>query len=244
MTKWSIFYDNGERGAGFLSQSGNTAGMEWFRCRGRAFLYAFLSAVFSDHLTGDRMRQLVLSDDLDALLGGLDNLHMEEAVIIRKNLEPLVTDWTIVEVDNLELELQKEFTRLFLLPAGVHPYESVYLGSRKLLMGKPWEKVREFYRSLGLEKNGSQMHPEDHIAVELGFMASLAYMSAEARGKKQREVLEIEREFLLEHPARWFPELARDIRARCNQEQFYYKAAQVLENLLILDQKLLDTMEK
>jgi putative dimethyl sulfoxide reductase chaperone len=221
-----------------LSQIAKAGTKGWLNSRGRAFLYAFLSAVFSDHLTSDKIHMLLHSPDLGSLAGGLADLSFEEAGTINTYLQEIVTEWTNAGADQ-ELEVQKEFARLFLLPEGVHPYESVYLGKKKLLMDKPWERVRAFYRSLDLEKDPSQLHTEDHIAVELGFMASMAYMSAEASGKTQKDLLAIENEFLLEHLGRWGPVLASDIRGKCHREQFYFKIAQIMESLLALDKVIL-----
>jgi TorA maturation chaperone TorD len=205
--------------------------------KGRAFLYAFLSAVFRDHLTVGWIENILGSGELQLVLAGTDEKGCPEKNEIREILQAVVKDWTNMNSEK-ELNLQKEYARLFLLPEGVHPYESIYLGKKKLMMDRPWEKVREFYRRLGLEKERSELHPEDHLAVELGFMASLAYMTVEAKGGKIKDLLSIQEEFLQEHPGKWVHLLAADLLGKTKEGDFYQSVAQILDAFVRLEKRL------
>ena len=109
------------------------------------------------------------------------------------------------------VRLRKEFARLFLLPGGVKPYESIYRGKHSMLMQEPWVEVREFYTSRGWKLDDSPL-PEDHAAVELSFMAHLL---AEDR-------LSDANAFFCDHIGRWMPDLFRDIYT--NQYADFYQS--------------------
>ncbi len=208
--------------------------MDWLTSRGRAFLYAFLSTSFRDHFTLEKMQRIMNAEDLAILTSHLARLDLPEAPRVSTALAAVTAAWQKADAYQ-ELELQKAYARLFLLPGGVHPYESIYLGNQNLLMDKPWEKVRQFYRNLGLEKDTAELHPEDHIAVELGFMSSLAYMTAAAGKGSRQDLLAIQCEFLIAHLNRWAYQLACDIRGKCCGEDFYWLVSELLDGLLTLD---------
>lgn len=206
----------------------------WYKSRGRALIFALLSALFYDHLTMERISRLLVSPDLKSFFSEISMIRHPLARQTEEGVTGVIGYLSRVGRDE-ELRLQKEFARLFLLPGGVYPYESIYRGTQQLLMDKPWEEVRKTYRSLGLEKDSSEFLPEDHIAVELGFVASLAYMTSEARGRALKDLQGIQLDFLSEHLEKWVPHLAADIREKSGPEEFYHMVAQVLQDLLELD---------
>lgn len=113
----------------------------------------------------------------------------------------------------LDHELRVEYAHLFLLPEGVKPYESVYLGQKAILMQESWISVKKFYRDSGwaLDRTAKR-HPEDHISVELAFMAHLI----ENGGQEAREEL-----FYRQHLSAWAPQLFEDIMK--NKYAAFYK---------------------
>lgn len=84
------------------------------------------------------------------------------------------TDWTEVEYD---------FNRLFVGPAAVPapPYASAYL-EEPTLMGSPALKVREAYRTLGLQVPDQGSTPDDHIAFELDALTAAGANAGNATG--------------------------------------------------------------
>lgn len=111
-------------------------------------------------------------------------------------------------------ELGAEFTRLF---SGVQegmgpppPFESVWREDR--LIGESTVAVIEAYARAGFTDIDSEAGPQDHLAVELKFIALLALREAEAwqadeeAGAKQR--LAQQRDFLNQHLATWAPRWA------------------------------------
>ncbi|MGA1868481.1 MAG: molecular chaperone [bacterium] len=107
-------------------------------------------------------------------------------------------------------ELQIEYTRLFVsslrgVPA--KPYASYYLDHKKEVMGESTLWVREFYHSFALSAEGENHEPPDHIATELGFIASLIAEELNAlwnKNQEQKEFIQREEErFLKEHWLKW-----------------------------------------
>ncbi len=122
--------------------------------------------------------------------------------------QELIKDW--LEESNIDLELPREYTRLFVLPEGVKPYESVYRGEEIRLMQDPWVEVKKFYKKRGWQMENS-IYPEDHVAVELSFMGHLVAAGEEEDAKT----------FFRHHIINWVPDLIRDVIN--NQNANYYK---------------------
>lgn len=82
--------------------------------------------------------------------------------------------------DEAALELLAvDFDRVFfgmgpLTARHAFPYESVYTSDRGIMMQDAYAQVLHVYREQHLAKDKSFTEPEDHIAVELAFMATLS----------------------------------------------------------------------
>ena len=187
--------------------------LNWIRSQGRGKLYGFFSAFFSKEVNLEK----------------LDNFHKEclsrETKEMEEKFGNIITGSDsysqLMEYKNKaekdkedeELKYRVEFAHLFLLPEGVRPYESVYRGKKKLLMDKPWEEVKNFYRKVGVVKDKEEHHPEDHISVELGFMSFISHLTAESL-EEERDVsplVKLQIEFLQEHLLKWLPQLKDNI---------------------------------
>ncbi len=114
--------------------------------------------------------------------------------------------------------LAAEYASLFLNVGlkPVHLAESVYLGKDHLLYEEPYFDAVRIYQIYGFKKRASFREPEDHISIELEFMAhlcDLAVLSIE-QGKEDYAVgyLKNQKEFLETHLAKWTPELAKKLR--------------------------------
>lgn len=107
--------------------------------------------------------------------------------------------------------LQAEYTRLFIGPGPVvaPPWESVYFSPERLVFQRETYQVRACYARFGLQSANYNKEPDDHIALELSFVAYLAEMGLQAlRASDQErfhEALEVQRRFLKEHLLRWGP---------------------------------------
>lgn len=101
--------------------------------------------------------------------------------------------------------LNTEMTRLLegpgLTPAP--PYASYYLHGGRL-MGPATVAVRRTYLEWQVVPEGDARLPDDHIALELGFLAHLAARAAEG-GEASERALQASREFIQKHLMPWLP---------------------------------------
>jgi TorA maturation chaperone TorD len=107
--------------------------------------------------------------------------------------------------------LEAEYARLFVGPGAVvaPPWESVHFSEERLLFQRETFEVRAWYSRFGLEVPNLHAEPDDHIGLELSFVAHLATLGLRAiqahDGDRLREALDAQRRFLAEHLGRWGP---------------------------------------
>jgi putative dimethyl sulfoxide reductase chaperone len=110
--------------------------------------------------------------------------------------------------------LVSDYNHLFVGPAKLlaAPWESVYVDRERMLFQRTTLEVKGWYERFGLERETAYNEPEDHIGLELGFLAHLALLGARERDDERlARLLEAQRTFLAEHPQRWVPNWCRDV---------------------------------
>jgi putative dimethyl sulfoxide reductase chaperone len=123
-------------------------------------------------------------------------------------------------------ELRADYTRLFIGPGKVLAplWESVHFTEDRLVFQENTLKVRKWYRSFNLESEKIYHEPEDHIGLELVFIAHLAGMALQAVESQDdqslRKYLTAIHQFLREHPLQWAP-LWSDLVLKHAQTSFY-----------------------
>jgi TorA maturation chaperone TorD len=227
----------------------------WIQGSSRGMIYSFLSAVFKDEISMEQIEEFTRKENVTRMKDSFAMLAEEKASPLLSCITDLAAAWeNRFRKDGKEaeiLELRKEFAYLFLTPKGVYPFESVYLGRKNLLMDKPWEEVRNFYRHIGLEKDKNEKHPEDHAAVELGLMAGFAFLSgkelpdsplAEITEDEVNYALQVQRVFLEEHLMKWIPSLCDDIREK-TRHSFYRSVAELTGLFIEADGQMLQVLK-
>jgi putative dimethyl sulfoxide reductase chaperone len=106
-------------------------------------------------------------------------------------------------------DLRADYTRL-LVGVGkvVAPiWESVHFGEDRMVFQEQTLQVRAWYARFGLEAENLHHEPDDHLGLELSFVAHLAQLAAQALAAGNEEQAEAliaaQRDFLNEHPLRW-----------------------------------------
>ncbi|MCC5910609.1 MAG: molecular chaperone TorD family protein [Clostridiaceae bacterium] len=132
----------------------------------------------------------------------------------KKVAEDLVNVMNSSQAEEKISELQVEFTNMFLLPGGVSPYESIYMGEEFRLKQEPWLEVKRFYYQCGFKLDESSHLLEDHISAELNFMSYLI---------EERDY-NFKRLFFNNHIQQWVPRLLEDVK-KCTNDIFYKKVA-------------------
>ncbi|MBE0409587.1 MAG: molecular chaperone TorD family protein [Anaerolineales bacterium] len=106
-------------------------------------------------------------------------------------------------------DIRADYTRLFIGPGKVlaPPWESVYYSEERLVFQEQTLKVRAWYRRFALEAEKIHNEPDDHIGLELAFLAHLASLGLQAIENQDEgalnNTLEAQRQFLREHPLKW-----------------------------------------
>ena len=87
--------------------------------------------------------------------------------------------------------VQSDYTHLFVGPGKVDapPWESVYFHDEEMLFQEETLHVREWYARFGLQAELLHSEPDDHIGLELAFLAHLAGQAVSACEKGEAEKL-------------------------------------------------------
>ena len=164
----------------------------------RAMTYSILSAL---HLAAPAKG---LADTIRA--GGL--FSGEAAAPVRAAANDLSAAFREAAQPVFENDLAAEHTRLFVLPSGVAPHESIYCDENTRLGGRVTEGVKRFYEHAGAELSTVCLELPDHIGVELEFMNFLCGVEAQLRLQAHTagllQCLGFQRDFLSEHLLRWY----------------------------------------
>ena len=140
-------------------------------------------------------------------------------------------------------ELAVDYVRAFIGSgndgfSAAYPYESVYTSEGGLMMQEAYAEVLHVYRNAGFAKNPGFKEPEDHLAVELAFMALLCGRAVEAlragdEAGAERQ-LRAQREFLCDHLLNWIDRFTADVR-KAAEDGFYFDLATFTEDFLTAD---------
>lgn len=148
----------------------------------------------------------------------------------------LLMDWTQEVSPKLSGEaldaLRTDFTRLFLGPGKLilPPWESPFFNEERLIFQEQMLKVRQWYSRYGLESEKIHNEPDDHIGLEMSFVAHLASVAIEALENEDEEgfedALNSQKEFLKDHLLRWGPKWCQRL-SQDAQTTFYKGVAGV-----------------
>ena len=142
---------------------------------------------------------------------------------------------------------QAEYVRCFVGPGAPAspPWESMYVGSERTLFNAVTLDVRRAYASQGFRPQGYPRVADDHLAIELDFMACLAWESQvcfeNGDYEKTRCLLVVQQQFLKEHLVRWVSPFALDV-AKGMATCVFSHAATILATAVLADESLLGEM--
>lgn len=99
--------------------------------------------------------------------------------------------------------------------AAAYPFESVYTSTKRLMMQGARDEVLALYRAEGVDKSDDWKDGEDHVALELEFMKTLAERAAktlhEGDEAEAARLLQVQHAFLDDHLRKWLPTFTRDM---------------------------------
>ena len=164
-----------------------------------------LAYLLSDELTAETLKDLNRVEFPSSL--GL-RLEGEEALQILQLLREAV--WELAQASTEQLhELAADYAAIFLTYAyRASPYESVWFDEDGLVYQEPMFEVREVMRHYGLQAEDWRRRSEDHLVMQLLFVAYLLECDSE-------NALRDAAGFLDEHTLRWVGKFTNRIASRC-----------------------------
>lgn len=134
-------------------------------------------------------------------------------------------------------DIAVDHARLFVGPGHLlaAPYESVHLSYEGLLFDEQTLRVRDWYRRYGLAAPRQSKEPDDHIGLELEFLAQLLAWALEAIDDEAADdaahFASAALTFADEHVSQWAPDLFGLIRTHA-RTAFYRAVADLGDGLL------------
>jgi len=131
----------------------------------------FLATIYADEIGKDLYNAMKSDIFLKNLKEASEKFYSKE---LAKGTKALFEFMDAASLETYQ-KLKFEYADLF-LNAGenpVLPYESFYINREPTLYGEPLFQMREILKKHGLHKNPEFLEPEDHISVELDFLAEM-----------------------------------------------------------------------
>lgn len=208
----------------------------------RTYLYRLFQNIFGEEPSAKLIDAITSKHTLDAL----EIPVTKECQAILQYLPALkeMEDWYLTNKDEALNDLTDEYTRLFLGPTKLPapPWESVYVSKEPLLFQESTLAVRRCYLKYGVIPQNYPHEADDHLALELDFMANLSELTQNALEQadidKMLEILEDQKAFLDDHLLRWVPLFAEKLDASGNT-RMYGNLAHILREFLKLDRQTL-----
>ena len=219
----------------------------------REGLYSFLARSFKFEVDNEFLTMIVaVQPVLERLASAQGGIELKKASDLLSALGSKAATLEGSERKNLLTDLAIEFSALFVNPGQqvgrkrVMPWESAYFTSPPRMFGPPFHEVVEAYRLAGFEKPKEYKEPEDHIALELEFMAHLARLTTASIDNTKPEFgvgyLKLQKEFLTDHLLRWVGKFSKEVMENSVKREidFYYALAMMLESYIKLDDQTVD----
>lgn len=189
---------------------------------GEALLFGLLGRMLYGELDKAWLESLITDEVFSESPFGTNQIE------IRKGLE-LLSRWSAENRDGISEDefksLQFDQLRLLIgLDRVLAPvWESVYFNESRLVFQQQTHEVREWYARFGLQIERFNREPDDHIGLELSFIAHLATRALNVVDEDPQcfdEFVEAQRQFLSEHLLGWGPAWAKLVKQHAETD-FY-----------------------
>lgn len=211
----------------------------------RHYLYQLLQHIFGNEPTPELLDIVTNQHTQEALELMLDedNNNLNVTLTLLHDLRMKLTTDTDSTLD----KLTSEYTYLMIgpnkLPAP--PWESVYVTKERALFQESTLKVRRTYLEYKFLPANYPHEADDHLAIELDFMAHLAKLTLERFDEQNfdevKKLLADQKAFLREHLLVWIGNFANDIQ-NSKTHHFYPQMAALTEQFLEMDNLVLDEL--
>jgi putative dimethyl sulfoxide reductase chaperone len=202
---------------------------------GESLLFGLLGKVLYQELNKGWLEVLIGEDVFAEVPFGADQLQ------VRRGLE-LLSRWSDENRKGISEDefkaIKQDHLHLFIgIDKVLAPvWESVYFSEKRLVFQEQTLQVREWFSRFGLQAERLNREPDDHIGLELIFIAHLASLALQAIDSDNKqsfdETLQAQRDFLFQHLLRWGPAWARLVKEHAETD-FYRGLAHLTHGALL-----------
>ena len=213
----------------------------------RASFYLLFSRSFSRELDRDTLKSMdkaseTLIEAFDLLEISLEKDFQTGRKLLRTFFEQIRHE----DEKGVITDLARCYASLFLGVGSktVSPCESIYRSDARRLFQSSHFEVQRAYQEIGMIKNEQYREPDDHIAVELSYMARLCGLTQEALGEspeRSAHYLRLQRDFMEKHLLPWVPDFSRHL-LEATDSPFYRAMAYLLNGYIKADNQLIESM--
>jgi len=211
----------------------------------REMFYLFLSRSFSREVDMSFLQRVFeISTSLQDSFREVEEKSLNRG---RGLLERFCTEVRGADEKVVLVDLARHYAFLFLGVGSenVALCESAYRNERGLLFQNAYFDVLEKYKEMGLGKRDDFPEPEDHLSLELAYMAHLSHRSISsieiAKEEEVAKYYKYQRDFLRDHLLTWAPRVTRDL-SEISPSTFYKALALLLEGYIKMDLDFLDSL--
>jgi TorA maturation chaperone TorD len=202
---------------------------------GRAAMYRVLQNLFGNEPSDAMLEQLTSSDTKVVFELFAPEADGFEVALTKLSAAALsAPDAEVIE------HLRDDFMHLFVGPGAMEaaPWESLYSGREQALFQPSTLEVRKAFVAQGFIPQSYPAVADDHLALELDFMARLAERAEtefeRGGGERTNELLAASEEFLQQHLLVWVPRFVEALHC-APHGSFYKEVGTALEMFLDLD---------
>lgn len=190
-------------------------------CEQRARVYVLLSRCFEKEIDAEFASALSCEVTFDS-----------SDEVLSQQFKELQNSLCAEDADQIE-KLAVIFNRIFfgmgpMTAQKAFPYESVYTSAHGLMMQDAYVQTKKFYEESQFVRNPDFTEPDDHIAVQLAFMAQLCQIAGDClkQGKLEKAEQEFAKQltFLQEHLLNWTNRFFIEVK-EASGEDFYVQLA-------------------
>jgi putative dimethyl sulfoxide reductase chaperone len=201
---------------------------------GEALLFGLLGKILYGDLDKAWLDSLIAGEVFSEVPFGGNQLEIQQGL-------ELLSRWSTENREGISTEefknLQYDQLRLLIgLDRVLAPvWESVYFNENRLVFQQQTHQVREWYARFGLQIERFNREPDDHIGLELSFIAHLASRALNAQETDPQcfdDFVEAQRQFLSEHLLRWGPAWAKLVKQHAGTD-FYRGVAHLTHGALL-----------
>lgn len=211
----------------------------------REMFYLFLSRSFSREVDEPFLQSLF--DVSNSLQDSLKDVEESSLSRGKELLRSFCSKIRGADKEAVIGDLARQYAFLFLGVGSenVALCESAYRNEGGLLFQNAYFDILEKYREVGLGKREDFPEPEDHLSLELAYMAHLSHriISSIETGKEEEagKYYQYQGSFLKDHLLSWIPQFAKSL-SEISPSPFYKALAYLLEGYIKIDFELLDSL--